>query len=169
MKLCVCIVFYKLPWNSFSILLWILSLWARRYIIIGRFNYGPCFTILCSHNSFLSTKQRYMLLLYIFCFFSQTGLNLCSRETPLWLVENKVKDKSWWPARVLRRLLKFKQLAMHLIHYTMLIHKQRGDYTALYCEHCWYLHNDLAYFSLYRVQTDVSCEQKVQFSFCFLI
>ena len=30
-------------------------------------------------------------------------------------------------------------------------------------------HNDLAYFSLYWVQTDLSCEQKVQFSFCFLI
>ena len=30
-------------------------------------------------------------------------------------------------------------------------------------------HNDLEYFSLCWVQTDVSCEQKVQFSFCFLI
>ena len=29
-------------------------------------------------------------------------------------------------------------------------------------------HNDLAYFSMYRVQTDVSCEQTVQFPFCFL-
>ena len=28
-------------------------------------------------------------------------------------------------------------------------------------------HNDLAYFALCWVQTDVSCEQKVQFSFCF--
>ena len=31
------------------------------------------------------------------------------------------------------------------------------------------LHNDIAYFGLRLVQADVTCEQKVQFLFCFLI
>ena len=41
-----------------------------------------------------------------------------------------------------------------------------GEYQRLAFKMC--IHNDLAYFALCRVQTDVCCENKVQFSFCFL-